>query len=75
MVKNYENSEVRKFFEDNGLETVDNRKENGRLWVVGEKADIRDIINEAISKFKIFGKYASSKEIKDKNGWYTKTQK
>lgn len=73
--KNHANSEVRRFFEDNGLEVVDNRDQGGRLWVVGEKVSIRNIVNATIAKFGISGKYASGKEIKNRNGWCTKTDK
>lgn len=68
-------SDVRNFFKKNGLKVVDNRNVNGRLWVVGEKLEIRNIVNEAITKFGISGKYASSKEIKNRTGWFTKTKK
>ncbi len=71
----HNDSEVRKFFEGNGLEVMDLRDEGGKLWVVGEKEAIRDIVNLAINKFTISGKYASSKEINNKKGWYTKTDK
>lgn len=74
-VKSHANSEVRTFFEEKGLEVIDRRDEGGRLWVIGEKSNIRNVINEAISKFKISGKYASSKEIFNKLGWCTKTDK
>ena len=47
----------------------------GRLWVIGEKIAIRNIINTAIAKFRISGKYSSSKEIENLNGWCTKTDK
>lgn len=57
------------------MKVVDNRNVNGRLWVVGEKLEIRNIVNEAITKFGISGKYASSKEIKNRTGWFTKTKK
>lgn len=73
--KNHENSEVRRFFESNGLEVIDNRDQGGRLWVVGEKAAIKNIVNAAIAKFGISGKYASGKESKYRNGWCTKTDK
>ncbi len=73
--KDYSHSEVRKFFESNGLEVVDNRDQGGRLWVIGEKIAIRNIVNIAIAKFGISGKYASSKETKNRNGWCTKTDK
>ena len=73
--KDYKDSKVRKFFEDNGLEVIDHRDQGGRLWVIGEKALIRNVVNAAIAKFGISGKYASSKESKNKNGWCTKTDK
>lgn len=73
--KDYSQSEVRAFFEENGLEVVDTRDQGGRLWVIGEKTTIRSVINAAIAKFRIAGKYATGKEIKNKNGWYTKTDK
>ena len=68
-------SAVREYFESNGLEVVDNRDQGGRLWVIGEKVAIRNIVHAAIAKFGISGKYAVGKEIKNKNGWCTKTDK
>lgn len=73
--KNHSKSAVREYFESNGLEVVDNRDQGGRFWVIGEKVAIRNIINAAIAKFGISGKYAAGKEIKNKNGWCTKTDK
>lgn len=73
--KNYSKSEVREFFESNGMKVVDNRNQGGRLWVIGEKVAIRNVVNTAIAKFRISGKYAFGKEIKNKNGWCTKTDK
>ena len=64
VVKDYSNSEVRFFFEKKGLEVIDNRSQGGRLWVIGEKSDIRDTVNMAISMFGISGKYMSGKETK-----------
>lgn len=72
---NIENSKVREFFENSGFEVIDNRKDRGRLWIIGEKTDIRATVNEAIAKFGISGKYASTKETNFRNGWYTKTNK
>lgn len=43
--------------------------------MIGEKKDIRSDVNEAISRFKILGKYAASNESGNRNGWYTKTDK
>lgn len=72
---NGENSAVRDFFKNCGFEVIDNRRDGGRLWIIGEKTDIRDTVNSAINQFGISGKYASSKETNFKNGWYTKTDK
>lgn len=69
------NSAVRDFFKNSGFEVIDNRRNGGRLWIIGEKKDIRDTVNLAITQFGISGKYASSKETNFKNGWYTKTDK
>lgn len=69
------NSAVRDFFKNSGFEVIDNRSSGGRLWIIGEKTDIRDTVNSAITQFEISGKYASSKETNFKNGWYTKTDK
>lgn len=71
----YDNSEVREYFESCGLEVVDNRKNNGRLWVIGNKEDIDKFVTEAIDRFNITGMYASGKESKFRNGWCTKTKK
>lgn len=68
-------SAVRDFFKNSGFEVIDNRRNGGRLWIIGEKKDIRDTVNSAITQFGISGKYASSKETNLKNGWYTKTDK
>ena len=68
-------SAVRKFFVDKGMEVIDKRDEGGRLWVIGEKTKIKTIVNEAIEKFEISGKYSSCKETGNKPGWCTKTNK
>ena len=68
-------SAVRCFFEEKGLVVIDRRDEGGRLWVIGERDEIRGIVNQAISRFQISGKYASSKETNNRQGWCTKTEK
>ena len=68
-------SKVRKFFVDKGLEVKDLRKDNGYLWVIGEKADIEPIVQEAIDKYSISGEYGCGKTTGYKNGWYTKSKK
>jgi hypothetical protein len=54
---------------------VDYRKKGGALWIVGEKADIEEIVKEAVKKFNISGMYGRGKAIKCRNGWWTKTKK
>ncbi len=71
----HNNSKVKEFFEKAGYEVIDNRDQGGRLWVVGEKEELRDVVNKALSEFGISGKYSSGKEIGNRNGWYTKTDK
>lgn len=73
--KDYTKSQVREFFESHGLEVVDNRSKGGKLWVVGDKEKIGSIVSEAINKFKISGKFGMSKDINNRNGWFTKTDK
>jgi hypothetical protein len=73
--KDFSHSKVRMFFEENGFEVIDNRAYGGRLWVLGEKEKIRFVVNAAIAKFGISGKYATGKETKNRNGWCTKTEK
>ena len=68
-------SEVKEFFEDFGLKVVDNRAEGGHLWVMGERSEIEEFIDEAISEFGISGKYTAMKESGFKSGWCTKTDK
>lgn len=73
--KDYFDSEVRKFFENRGHEVVDRRDQGGRLWVLGEKTSIRSDVNAATHKFNISGKYATNKDLKNRSGWCTKTDK
>ena len=73
--KSHTDSAVKQFFEENGLEVIDKRNKGGRLWVIGEKKDIREVVNQAIAEFKISGKYMASKEIGNRNGWCTKSDK
>ena len=68
-------SALRKYFEDNGLTVVDDRHESGRLWVVGERTDISEYINQAVKQFKVTGRYLSDSKLKIKFGWCTKAKK
>lgn len=73
--KAYAGSSVRQFFESKGVEVKDDREQGGRLWVIGEKSEIRNVVNEAIAKFGISGKYMSSDVTKNRRSWCTKTDK
>ena len=73
--KIYMNSAVRKFFEEKGMEVIDNRSQRGHLWVIGEKEEISDVVNQAVKEFKIMGQYKASKETNSRKGWCTKTKK
>ncbi|MEE1517764.1 MAG: hypothetical protein UF228_09240 [Lachnospiraceae bacterium] len=73
--RDYTENEVRKFFEDKGLQVNDMRSSGGPLWVIGEQSEIKQYVDEACEKYGISGKYHSSKDIGHKSGWYSKTKK
>lgn len=66
---------VRSFFEEHGLDVIDERAAGGRLWVIGEKTDIKSVVDEAVSRFGISGKYVTGKEGGKGSGWCSKTDK
>lgn len=68
-------SSLRKYFEDNGLTVIDDRHNSGKLWVVGERTDISEYINQAAKQFKVTGRYLSDANLKIKSGWCTKSKK
>lgn len=68
-------SKVKEYFENCGIQVIDNRKQNGHLWVIGEKTEIEEFVNEAVKRFGIIGMYTKGKESRFKNGWCTKTKK
>ena len=74
-IKDYSHSKVREFFISRGLEVVDMRDKGGVLWVVGSKDKVGAVINEAVKAFSISGHYSSGKAIKNREGWFTKTDK
>ena len=57
----YSKSEVRKYFENKGLEINDMRAKGGALWVIGEQSKIKQSVDEACEKFGISGSYSSGK--------------
>lgn len=66
---------VAEFFKNAGLNVKDDRKKSGFLWVIGEKQDIEEFVDQAIEKFGISGGYGSGKSSGFKQGWFTKTKK
>jgi len=71
----YSKSEVRKYFEDKGLEVYDMRPKGGALWIVGEQSKIKQYVDEACEKFRISGSYSSGKTTGFRPGCYFKTKK
>jgi hypothetical protein len=74
-IKIEEKSLVREYFENSGLEVVDQRKKGGALWIVGEKSELEKVVSEAVGRFNISGMYTSGKATKYRQGWCTKTKK
>ena len=68
---------VKEFFLEKNMRIIDDRKKSGFLWVIGSKADINEVIQEAIELFDITGGYGSGKTSKFQvqEGWFTKTKK
>lgn len=63
------------FLKKAGLKVVDDRSHSGFLWVVGSKEDIGNAIEQAVAKYHISGEYSTSKVIRMRPGWYTKSKK
>ena len=71
-----ENSKgLKEFFENKGLKVIDDRKKSGHLWVLGSKAEIDPIVNEAMEIYGATGSYGSGKTSGFKEGWFTKSKK
>lgn len=71
-----ENSKgLKGFFEKKGLKVIDDRKKSGHLWVLGSKAEIDSIVNEAMEIYGATGSYGSGKTSGFKEGWFTKSKK
>ena len=66
---------LKEYFEEKGLQVIDNRKQAGRLWVIGSKTEIDAILNEAVEKYGVTGSYGSGKASGYKAGWFTKSKK
>jgi len=67
--------DLKSFFEESGLSIIDKRSKGGALWVVGNQAEIGNIIDKAVEKYGISGAYGSGKATNYKPGWYTKANK
>lgn len=66
---------VKEFFEKRGIEVIDDRNQSGFLWVIGTEDRIGTAVNEAVSRYGIYGMYGRGKVSKNKPGWFTKTKK
>ena len=66
---------VKEFFEKRGIEVIDDRNQSGFLWVIGTEDQIGTAVNEAVSRYGIYGMYGRGKVSKNKPGWFTKTKK
>lgn len=66
---------LREFFEEKGLEVIDDRKKSGHLWVIGSQEELDPIVSEASEIYGATGKYGSGKRSRFKYGWYTKSKK
>ena len=75
MVLSKSTQSVKEFFVEKNMQVIDDRKKSGFLWVIGSKADIDGVIQEAIELFDITGGYGSGKTSKYQEGWFTKTKK
>ena len=64
-------SVIARFFTEAGLEVIDQRTTdgNGMLWVVGSKDEIGAIVDEAIDRFGISGRYTVGRTLKTNKGW------
>lgn len=74
-VIDYSKSEVRRYFEEKGIEVNDMRSKGGALWIIGEQAKIKQFVDEACEKFGISGSYSAGKATGFKPGCYFKTKK
>lgn len=63
------------FFNLRGFETVDMRPKGGAFWVIGERAEIKDIVEEASKLYHLTGGYSNGgKATRYRNGWFTKSK-
>ena len=67
--------ELKQFFDEKGLKVIDDRKKSGHLWVIGSRAEIDDVVSEAVEIYGINGSYGSGKVSGFKEGWFTKSKK
>ncbi len=64
------------FFNDYGLEVIDKRNKGGALWVLGTEEEIGDIIDEAVARYDVHGKYSDGgRATKYRPAWWTSENK
>ena len=64
-------TDLKGFFVQNGLETIDKRINGGSLWVVGERDKLEPYIKVANNVYGAVGAYGRGKATDYRNGWFT----
>ena len=64
-------TDLKGYFTQNGLETVDKRIHGGSLWVIGERDKLEPYIKVANSVYGASGAYGRGKATDYRNGWFT----
>lgn len=64
-----------KFFERKGFQTVDMRAKGGAFWVIGKKAELKDVVQEASKLYNLTGAYSNGgRATSFRRGWFTKSK-
>lgn len=66
---------LKEFFESKGIPVMDMRGKGGPLWIVGDKQQVKPVVDEACKKFGVTGVYTIGKAIGFRQGCYFKTNK
>lgn len=63
------------FFERRGFQTVDMRAKGGAFWVIGEEAELKDVVKEASKLYNLTGAYSNGgRATSFRSGWFTKSK-
>lgn len=66
---------LKDFFIHHGFEVVDKRDNGGSLWVIGHQSQLEPYVTKAFTLFGVTGNYGSGKATKQKDAWWTKSEK